>query len=285
MLLKPAPSTHQVASAFAELVRSSGIDRGLLVVLPTSIEYARAAIAQGVDKVIFTGSSENGREVLGRLAANNTPAVMELSGEDAVLVLEDADLDLVIRALRFGRRWNAGDTCIAPRRLFVVETVADELLARLWQAGIPQLPFGRVPDELAAVRCANAARFAIGVSIFSRDVAKACALAERIKSGFVLINDLIVPTADPRMPFGGVKASGFGVTRGDEGLLEMTYPHVVAVRRGRWHPHFDEFGAGAGPLFSSYILAVHGQGRRRIGAFLNLFSGLIRRNRSRKATA
>ena len=66
--------------------------------------------------------------------------------------------------------------------------------------------------------------FALGASIFSRDIAKARALAARIKTGFVLINDLIVPTADPRMPFGGVKASGFGTTRGEEGLLEMTLP-------------------------------------------------------------
>src|SRR5208337_555933 len=97
-------------------------------------------------------------------------------------------------------------------RLIVVESFADELLARLSRAGIPPVLFVRVPDELAAVQCASAARFALGVSIFSRDIAKACALAACIKSGFVLINDLIVPTADPRMPFGGVKASGFGVT-------------------------------------------------------------------------
>ena len=66
--------------------------------------------------MIFTGSSENGRDVLSGLAHRNTPAVMELSGEDAVLVLADADLSLVVRALRFGTRWNGGQTCIAPRR-------------------------------------------------------------------------------------------------------------------------------------------------------------------------
>ena len=45
-------------------------------------------------------------------------------------------------------------------------------------------------------------------------------------TGFVTINDIIVPTADPRLPFGGVRGSGFGTTRGAEGLLEMTYPHA-----------------------------------------------------------
>ena len=98
-----------------------------------------------------------------------------------------------------------------------------------------------------------ASPFALGVSIFSQDVREARSLAGRIPSGFVLVNDLIAPTADPRMPFGGVKASGFGVTRGDEGLLEMTYPHVVAVRRGQSRPHFEEPHAGdAGCVFVLY---------------------------------
>jgi acyl-CoA reductase-like NAD-dependent aldehyde dehydrogenase len=283
VLLKPAPGTHRVASAFAELTHFAGLDRGLLAVLPTGVGSANAAIDQGVDKVVFTGSSENGRHLLGRLATHNTPAVMELSGEDAVLILEDADLELVIRALQFGRRWNGGDTCIAPRRLFVVEAIADELLARLSRDGVTPFLFERVPGELAAVRRANAARFALGVSIFSRNVPNARALAAHIKSGFVLINDLIVPTADPRMPFGGVKASGFGVTRGDEGLLEMTFPHVVAARHGKSRPHFDELGPEALQLFSSYIFTVHGKGRHRIAAFGKLVSALIGNTRSRKA--
>jgi len=277
VLLKPAPRTYPVASAFAELTLSAGLGRGLLAILPESVEAAQSAVAQGVDKVIFTGSSENGRDLQRQLAATSTPAVMELSGEDA-------DLELVVRALRFGLRWNAGNTCIAPRRLIVVEQLADELLARLSRAGIPPLSFVRVPDEPAAVQCASEARFALGVSIFSREIAKACALAPRIKGGFVLINDLIVPTADPRMPFGGVKASGFGVTRGDEGLLEMTFPHVVALRRGKWHPHFDQLGADAAQLFSSYIFAVHGKGRRRLGALRKLLSVSIGNSRSRKTT-
>ena len=284
VLLKPAPRTHGVASAFAELARFAGLGSGLLSVLPESVQSARAAIVGNVDKVIFTGSSENGRDVLVRLAADNTPAVMELSGEDAVLVFEDADLDLVIRALRFGTRLNGGDTCIAPRRIIVAEPVADELIARLSRAAIPPLPVERAADESAAVLCAGAARFALGLSIFSRNISKACALAARVKSGFVLINDLIVPTADPRMPFGGVKASGFGVTRGDEGLLEMTFPHVVAVRHGKWRPHFDESGTDGARLFSSYILAAHGKGWRRLGAFRNLVSALIGNSRNRKAT-
>ena len=281
VLLKPAPGTREVALAFARLAIDAGLDPALLTILPESVEAARDAIADGVGKVIFTGSSENGRDVLAILAETNTPSVMELSGEDAVIVLADADLDLVLRALRFGTRLNDGETCIAPRRLIVVQSIAHDLLARLSAARVPLLPIERVRDEAAAVLRANAADFALGASIFTHDIAKARALAAQIKTGFVLINDLIVPTADPRMPFGGVKASGFGTTRGDEGLLEMTFPHVVAIRRDRSHPHFDEPGANDAHVFAAYIRAAHG--RHRFTAIRALLRALIDKTKSRKS--
>ncbi|MDQ3622896.1 MAG: aldehyde dehydrogenase family protein [Verrucomicrobiota bacterium] len=280
VILKPAPGTRDVALAFAQLARDAGLNPALLTILAESVETARHAIAEGVDKVIFTGSSGNGRSVLARLAETNTPSVMELSGEDAVLVLADADLDLVVRALRFGTRLNAGETCIAPRRLVLVQSIADDLLARLSAARLPRLPVERVRDDDDAVQSTNTAAFALGASIFSRDLGKARALAARIETGFVLINDLIVPTADPRMPFGGVKASGFGTTRGDEGLLEMTFPHVVGVRRGRRHPHFDEPGVADAHLFTAYLRAAHG--RRRFAAIRELLGALLDKTQSRK---
>jgi acyl-CoA reductase-like NAD-dependent aldehyde dehydrogenase len=285
VLLKPAPGTRNIALFFAKLARDAGLDPTLLTILPESVVAARDAIAGGVDKVIFTGSSENGRDVLADLAKSNTPAVMELSGEDAVLVFADADLELVVRSLGFGTRLNNGRTCIAPRRLIVVQSVADDLLARMANARVPRLPIERVRDEAAAARRANATDFALGASIFSRDIARARSLAARIKTGFVLINDLIAPTADPRLPFGGVKASGFGTTRGDEGLLAMTFPHVVAVRRGTSHPHFDETVPEDAKLFSSYIRAAHGRRRKRFSAIRDFIGALPGKIKNRKTNS
>lgn len=276
VLLKPAPETRGVALAFADLAMRAGLERALLTVLPESVKAAHQAIEAGVDKVIFTGSCGNGRDVLALLAQTNTPSVMELSGEDAVIVLADADLDLVVRALRFGKRLNNGETCIAPRRLIAVTTVAAPLAERLGKCVI-----SLAADDEAALRLANAGEFALGASVFSRDIARARALASRLKTGFVTINDLIVPTADPRMPFGGTKASGFGATRGEEGLLEMTFPHVVAVRRGRLRPHFDEPAPGDARLFTAWIRAAHG--RRRFPAIPEFFRALIASARHRKS--
>jgi acyl-CoA reductase-like NAD-dependent aldehyde dehydrogenase len=279
VLLKPAPGTASLVRKLAETARFAGWEPHLLNVLPESIEAVHRAIAQGVDKVIFTGASENGRQILSELAKSNTPAVMELSGEDVVLVLADADLPMVVRALLFGTRWNGGATCMAPHRVIVVGQLASEVRARIFQEGVTDLPVEEVATEQDALRRLEAHPFALGVSIFSRDARRAQRLGGQISSGFVVINDLIVPTVDPRMPFGGVKASGFGVTRGEEGLLEMTFPQVVAVRHNRIRAHFDELRPEDTKLFSSYIRVAHGRGLARVRAMRDLIASLLARPR------
>ncbi|MDX1385554.1 MAG: aldehyde dehydrogenase family protein, partial [Thermoanaerobaculia bacterium] len=99
--------------------------------------------------------------------------------------------------------------------------------------------------------------YALGASIFGPRAA-AEELARRVDAGVVVINDLIVPTADPRLPFGGRGESGYGRTRGDEGLLELTRTKAIAVRRGRWRPHLGPRPTGGPELFLAYLRARHG---------------------------
>jgi aldehyde dehydrogenase (NAD+) len=278
VLLKPAPGTTDAAVECAELTRRAGLDSRLLTILPEAIQVAQRVVA---DKVVFTGSSTNGRKVLERLARTNTPAVMELSGEDVVLLLADADVELAIRAMKFGMRLNGGATCMAPRRVIAVEPLASSFRVRMFQEGLAELRLEPASTEDMAVQRIAAGHFGLGVSIFSRNLSRAQALARRLPCGFVLVNDLIVPTADPRMPFGGVKASGFGVTRGEEGLLEMTHPHVVAVRHGGLRPHFEELREGDERLFSSYIALTHGCGRRRLAALGQLIIAALQGRKAR----
>ncbi len=282
VLVKPAPGTREVALSLARLASKAGLDPALLTILPESVEAVYDVIVGGVDKLIFTGSSENGRDLLKNLAETKTPAVMELSGEDAVIVFADADIDLVVRALKFGTRLNGGETCIAPRWLIVESSVAANLRSQLAHDAIPQLSFDIFRDEQDALDHIHSANLALGASIFSRDIRRAREFAARIKSGFALINDLIVPTADPRMPFGGTKGSGFGSTRGEEGLLEMTFPHVVALRRGESYRHFDETTPDDTRLFASYIRAAHGRGLQRVGATRDLIRALIDKVKNRR---
>lgn len=102
----------------------------------------------------------------------------------------------------------------------------------------PLMTIVAVRDIEQAIEYNDRCRYGLCVSIFGKHQ-QAAQLATRIRAGSVILNDLIVPTADPRLPFGGRGESGFGVTRGEEGLLEMTIPRVISSRRGKWLPHSD----------------------------------------------
>jgi acyl-CoA reductase-like NAD-dependent aldehyde dehydrogenase len=117
-----------------------------------------------------------------------------------------------------------------------------------------------VADMDAALAADAACRYALGASVFG-PVAEAMRLAGRVNAGSVVINDVIVPTADPRLPFGGRGASGFGVTRGAEGLLEMTTVKVITLRRGRFRPHLAEPGPRDADRFAMMIRLLYGRWR------------------------
>ena len=134
VLLKPGRNGARAARALAQLCNEAGLDSRLVAVLPDSDAAGSEALDLAVDKVFFTGSFETGQQLLSRLALRAIPAVVELSGHDAVFVREDADLELVVRALNFGLTFNGGRTCIAPRRVFVSRRIAEKLEARLADA-------------------------------------------------------------------------------------------------------------------------------------------------------
>ena len=100
----------------------------------------------------------------------------------------------------------------------------------------PVLSVLTVDDIDHAVRLVNECPYRLAASIFG-PASDAKPLANRLNVGTVTINDLIAPTADPRVPFGGRGQSGFGVTRGREGLISMTAAKVVSTRRGPLAPH------------------------------------------------
>jgi len=322
VLLKPGPDGGGAAHELARLLHAAGLPGSLLRVLPELPEAAQAALRGGVDKVVFTGSARTGVQLLGQLAPLAVPATMELSGCDAVIIRADADLELAVQALVFGLRLNSGQTCIAPRRVFVSRAVATEFEGRLSQAlsncapmafsraqreqisplllqalaqgahflsgkiqpggdligpvviagAAPSLPLLRedifapllailtVADDNEAIALAADCPYALGATIFTRDERAACGLARRLNVGGVIINDLIVTTADARLPFGGRKLSGFGRTRGPEGLLELTTTKVVTQRGGRWRPHYAAPHAADADLFTAYLIAAHGGG-------------------------
>lgn len=100
----------------------------------------------------------------------------------------------------------------------------------------PVLTLIAADDEAEALSRAATCPYALGAAIFGPQ-RQAQALALKVKAGSVSINDLIVPTADARLPFGGRNRSGFGVTRGAEGLLDMTVCKTITTRTVPVYPH------------------------------------------------
>lgn len=84
-----------------------------------------------------------------------------------------------------------------------------------------------VPDETAAIALANQSRFGLAASIWSSDLDKATAMARQLEAGNVFINSPV--KSDPRLPFGGIKESGYGRELGREGLLEFVNVKTIAV--------------------------------------------------------
>ena len=256
VMVKPGRGGLAAASAVAAILRDAGLAPNLCRVLDEDTGQVHRTVAAGVDKVVLTGSYETGRTLGAVLADTATPAVMELSGHDPLFVLASADLDLTAKALHFGVTLNGENTCIAPKHVYVAAVIADRFRDRL-AALYPDFPVSTFERPEEAAREAARSGYALGATVFGEEH-EAAKFARLIRAGVVVINDMIVPTADPRMPFGGRGRSGYGTTRGAEGLLEMTAIKAVAIRKGKPRPHLDERRPGDAELFRAFLAAAHG---------------------------
>jgi aldehyde dehydrogenase (NAD+) len=126
----------------------------------------------------------------------------------------------------------------------------------------PVLSVFDVSDTDAAVSAHALCKYRLTAAIFGPE-REARTLASRLPVGTVLINDLIVASSDPRISFGGRASSGFGVTRGREGLLEMTVLKTVVTQRSRDLRAYRPTTPAHEPFFAAYLQSVHG-GRWRM---------------------
>lgn len=113
-----------------------------------------------------------------------------------------------------------------------------------------------VGDMSGAMRADEECPYSLAASIFAPQ-AYADHWATQINAGCVVINDIVVPTADPRVSFGGRGKSGWGVTRGPQGLLDMTRPKVICSRRGKWLPHLDPVAPNQAELLKTLMQVMH----------------------------
>jgi acyl-CoA reductase-like NAD-dependent aldehyde dehydrogenase len=119
--------------AWTELVRGWSEEIGAPPVLTsvTGGSAAGAAVVEEADMIMFTGSVRTGRAIGVRAAERLIPASLELGGKDAMIVLDDADLDRAVGGAIWGGFFNGGQSCIAVERVYVQEPVYDEFVSKL----------------------------------------------------------------------------------------------------------------------------------------------------------
>ena len=166
----------------------------------------------------------------GRLSLGDPREEVDL-GPMARVDLRDELAGQVARGLAAGGRVLVGGTVPERPGAWYPPTVVggvapDSPLAREETFG-PAAAVLRVPDEAAAIALANASPYGLSSSLWSRDVERAKGLARRIEAGAVFVNTMTA--SDPRVPFGGVKRSGWGRELGSFGIREFVNVQAVTV--------------------------------------------------------
>ncbi|MDA1262489.1 MAG: aldehyde dehydrogenase [Planctomycetota bacterium] len=254
------------------------------------------------DHIVFTGSTEVGRVIAKRAAESLTPTTLELSGCDSAIVFASAEAKLAAKSLWQAVVLNAGQTCMAPRRIIVESQIYRQFLSYLAPqvAGTKQMrlisqaaarkmdscvrqsvslgghslsgvveysnqanvrpiaifdcPVGselalgnhfspavaviRADDEAHALAIHKSFRKHLSVSVFAssqkaRSLAGDAHFIDQLRAGSVTFNDSLIPTAHPSASIRGTGESGWGVSRGEAGLLELTRS-VTVSNTSRW---------------------------------------------------
>ena len=303
VLLKHASNVPQCALAIEEVFQKSfpeNVFRTLLI----GPEQAEKLIADPrIHAVTLTGSESAGRRIAAAAGTYLKKSVLELGGSDAFVVLADADLDAAARLATTSRFLNNGQSCIAAKRIILVESIAEDFLARFKQkiaqlkqgdpthedtdlgpmaradlrdalhrqvtdsiskgavplmgcepvAGpgyyykaslldqvLPGMPayedelFGpvaavmRAKNEADALRIANDSRYGLGGSVCTSDPEKGEAFARALHCGQAFVNGMV--KSDPRLPFGGIKASGYGRELAQHGIREFVNVKTIWIK-------------------------------------------------------
>ena len=132
VVLKPAETTPLTAMKLAEVVRDAGLPPGVVNIVTGAGDTGAALVTHpGVDKVAFTGSTGVGRIIQRALAGTRKKYTLELGGKAANIIFQDAAIDQAVEGIVNGIFFNQGHVCCAGSRLFVQESVADEVIQKL----------------------------------------------------------------------------------------------------------------------------------------------------------
>jgi acyl-CoA reductase-like NAD-dependent aldehyde dehydrogenase len=343
------PSEHaSTAGALVASLFDGLLPSGVLELCDGDGSVGAALADADVDAVVFTGSVTTGRKVATACAAKLIPCSLELGGNDAAIVLDDAPLERSARGIVWGAFTNAGQNCASIERVYVVKSIAEAFTERVVAltkelvpgrdigslttkaqaslvqkqlaaavaggaevvcGGVPEegaleiaptvlkvtdessdlmteetfgpvLPIVVVPDEDEAIRRANASKFGLTVSVWTKRVSRSEELSKKLRSGVLTINNHGFTAALPAAPWSGIKQSGFGVTNGPHALSAFVRPRLVLEDRNSakselwWYPYTKSLREVAE---SMAVLRGGGGIFARVRAFFTLLGALPRR--------
>lgn len=128
VVLKPSEFTPFSSLELKRLLSAAGLDDGLFQIVTGEGGTGAALLQSKIDKLVFTGSVATGKKVAQAAAARLLPVVLELGGKDAMIVLEDAGVDVASSAAVWGAFMNSGQTCLSVERCYVHESIYETFL-------------------------------------------------------------------------------------------------------------------------------------------------------------
>src|SRR5205814_1792334 len=137
VVVKPAGTTPltdiRVSELIDKAIQDAGGPKGVLNVItgPGSVVGEELLVNPTVRKIGFTGATDTGRRVMQSAAKDFKHVTLELGGSDPMIVCDDADIDRACSAASVGRFFNCGQACLAVKRLYLVDKIADEFTNKL----------------------------------------------------------------------------------------------------------------------------------------------------------
>ncbi len=301
-ILKHASNVFGCALNIEKIFKRAGFPDNCFTALLIGSEDVEEVIEnEKVKAVTLTGSGPAGSSVASIAGKNIKKTVLELGGNNALVVMKDCDMEKTLEICLMARFQNTGQSCIAGKRLIIDESISEEFVEKLLKK-VGDLKSGDPMDEetfigtlaredLAkdleeqvnasvkagakvkiggkrkgayfeptiltnvtkkmavfkeetfgpvlsvttfktveeAVELSNNSKFGLGVSIFSNNIEEAEKLAFQFEEGAVFINELV--KSDPRLPFGGIKQSGYGRELSEHGIREFVNRKTVYINK------------------------------------------------------
>lgn len=148
VILKPSSDTPLTSIFMAELLLEAGVEPEAIQIITGSGKTIGKWLSESdrISAVSLTGSLKAGASVMEHCAKNISHCMLELGGNDPLIVLPDSDIDAAVEAAKGGRCWNSGQTCNACKRFLVHNSIIDEFAKKLVES-LKNIKIGSPFDE------------------------------------------------------------------------------------------------------------------------------------------